>query len=42
VELAVLRHANVVGDLATKFAEVSTLFLAEFAGLSALKKRTFN
>jgi hypothetical protein len=38
VELAVLCHANVVGDLATKFAEVPTLFLAEFAGFSALKK----
>jgi hypothetical protein len=38
VELAVLCHTNVVGDLATKFAKISTLFLAEFAGFSALKK----
>jgi hypothetical protein len=38
VELAVLCHTNVVGDLATKFAKVPTLFLAELAGFSALKK----
>ncbi len=38
MELAVLCHANVVRDLATKFAEVPTLFLAEFAGFPALKK----
>jgi hypothetical protein len=42
VELAVLCHTNVVGDLATKFAEIPTLFLAEFAGFSALQKRIFN